>query len=128
MIAKSCKYIVAEMVIHRWDLANSFKSVNILEAEYYILSRVLCWLTRKLQASHLGKAQFSSLFFILLLDIFFIYISNNIFFPVFPSENHLSYPLLLLINPPTPASWPWYSPILGHRTFTGPMASPPIDD
>ena len=34
----------------------------------------------------------------------------------------------LLTNPPTPASWPWYSPILGHRTFTGPRASPPIDD
>jgi hypothetical protein len=25
-------------------------------------------------------------------------------------------------------SWSWHSPILGHRTFTGPRASPPIDD
>jgi hypothetical protein len=37
--------------------------------------------------------------------------------------------------PPSPApqpthshSWSWHSPILGHRTFTGPRASPPIDD
>ena len=29
---------------------------------------------------------------------------------------------------PTPASWPWHSPILEHRTFTGPRTSPPIDD
>jgi hypothetical protein len=33
----------------------------------------------------------------------------------------------LLMSPPTPASWPWHSPILGHRTFTGPRAYPPID-
>ena len=38
------------------------------------------------------------------------------------------HPLPLLPNPPTPTSWPWHSPILGHRTFTGPRASPPIDD
>jgi hypothetical protein len=31
-------------------------------------------------------------------------------------------------NPPTPASWPWHSSILRHRAFTGPRASPPIDD
>ena len=48
-------------------------------------------------------------------------------FLVFPPE--IPYPLPpLLPNPPTPASWPWHSPILGHRTFTGPRASPPIDD
>ena len=33
----------------------------------------------------------------------------------------------LLTNPPTSASWPWYSPVLGHRTFAGRRASPPID-
>ena len=37
-------------------------------------------------------------------------------------------PLPLLTNPPTPTSWPWHSPTLGHRAFTGPRASPPIDD
>jgi hypothetical protein len=53
--------------------------------------------------------------FLLLLDIFFIYISNVISFPGFPSEKHpLPYPLPLLTNPPTPASWPWHSPTLGH--------------
>jgi hypothetical protein len=35
-----------------------------------------------------------------------------------------------LPTPPAPQpTWPWHSPILGHRTFfTGPRASPPIDD
>jgi hypothetical protein len=33
-----------------------------------------------------------------------------------------------LTNPPTPTSWPRQSPILGHKTLTGPIASPPIDD
>jgi hypothetical protein len=36
-------------------------------------------------------------------------------------------PLPLLTNLPTPTSWPWHSPILGHRIFTGPRASPPTD-
>jgi hypothetical protein len=31
-------------------------------------------------------------------------------------------------NPPMPASWPRNSPTLGHRNFTGPRSSPPIDD
>jgi hypothetical protein len=63
--------------------------------------------------------QFLFLFCInfLLLDIFFIYISNIIPFPSFPSENPLSPPpASQLTNPPTPAFWPWHSPILGHRT------------
>jgi hypothetical protein len=45
------------------------------------------------------------------------------FSPKIPS----SYPLTLLPNPPTPASWPWHSPTRRHRAFTGPRASPPID-
>ena len=63
-----------------------------------------------------------------LLDIFCIYISTVISFSSFPSKT--SYPLQppLLTNQPPPASWPWQDTILGHRTFTGPRASPPIDD
>ena len=34
----------------------------------------------------------------------------------------------LLTNPVTPSSWPWHSTTLGYRAFTGPRASPPIDD
>ena len=37
-------------------------------------------------------------------------------------------PPALLHNLPTPASSPRHSPILGHKTFTRPRASPPIDD
>jgi hypothetical protein len=33
----------------------------------------------------------------------------------------------LLPNPPTPTSWPWHSPVLGHMIFTIPRSSPPID-
>jgi hypothetical protein len=32
-----------------------------------------------------------------------------------------------LPNIPTPASWPWLSPVLGHMISTRPRASPPID-
>jgi hypothetical protein len=55
------------------------------------------------------------------LDIYFIYISNVVPFPGFP-------PPLPTTNPPMPASWPWHFPIMGHGAFTGPRASPPIDD
>jgi hypothetical protein len=56
----------------------------------------------------------------ILLDIFFIYISNAIL--------RVSYPLhALLPNPLTAASWPWHSPVLGHIIFTRPRAYPPID-
>jgi hypothetical protein len=51
--------------------------------------------------------------------------------PFLVSPLKTPYPLLplpLLINPPTPVSWPWQSPLLGYRTFKGPRASPPIDD
>ena len=68
-----------------------------------------------------------TLTFIFLLDIFFICISNAIPFPSFLSESPLHHPLPLLRNPPTPTSWPWHSPILGHRTFTRPKTTPPID-
>jgi hypothetical protein len=34
----------------------------------------------------------------------------------------------LLTSKPTPTSWPWHSPTLGHWAFTGPRTSPPIDD
>ena len=46
------------------------------------------------------------------------------------SPPKILYPLLLpqLPKPHTPISRPWHSPMLGHRTFTGPSASPPIDD
>jgi hypothetical protein len=33
----------------------------------------------------------------------------------------------LLPNPPTPASWPWHSPVLGRMISARPRASAPID-
>ena len=89
------------------------------------------WLSRqvsRLIRSCRPKPDFFYYFFIL-LDIFFIYISNVFPFSGFPSENHLSLsPIPLLTNPPTPASLSWCSPTLGHQAFSGPRAgSPPID-
>jgi hypothetical protein len=48
---------------------------------------------------------------------------------LFLLPNPLSHaPSPLVTNPPTHAFLSWHSPILGHRAFTGPRASPPIDD
>jgi hypothetical protein len=67
------------------------------------------------------------LLFPYLLDIFFTFQMLAPFL-LSPLKNPLPHHLCLLINPPTTASWPWHSPILGHRAFTGPRASPPIDN
>jgi hypothetical protein len=76
------------------------------------------------------------LFFSFFKDIFFIYVSNVIPFPGFPSpfpgfpkgKPLVACPLPLLINPPTPSSWLWHFPTQAHRAFTGLRTSPPIDD
>jgi hypothetical protein len=59
-----------------------------------------------------------------LLDIFFIHISNAI--PKVP----YTLPPALLPNPPTTASWPWRSPVLGHIKFAIPRGPlfPMMDD
>ena len=54
-------------------------------------------------------------FFPLLLDLFFICISNVISFPGLPSRNSLSHPPSPT-QPPTPAFPPWHSPTLRHRS------------
>ena len=63
-----------------------------------------------------------------LLDIFFIYISNGIPFPGFASEIPLSSPLTPAHQTTHSCFFPWESPTMGHRAFTGPRASPPIGD
>jgi hypothetical protein len=44
-------------------------------------------------------------------------------YPISP----LCTPPTLLLNPRTPTSRPWHSPVLGHMIFARPKASPPID-
>jgi hypothetical protein len=68
------------------------------------------------------------------MDILSIYISNVIPFPNSPSLKPLSHPpspcfyeVVLPTSRPTLASLPYYSPILGHRVFTQPRTSSPID-
>jgi hypothetical protein len=51
---------------------------------------------------------------IFLLDIFFIYISNAI--PKVP----YTLPPVLFPYPPTPTSWSWHFPVLGHIKFASP--------
>jgi hypothetical protein len=46
----------------------------------------------------------------------------------FPLQNSPIPSPLPLLPKPHSHSWPWHPPILGHRTFTGPRSSPPIDD
>ena len=49
--------------------------------------------------------------------------------PFLVSPLKICYPLTLPAHYPTNShSWSWNSPILGHRAFTGPRASPLIDD
>ena len=48
-------------------------------------------------------------------------------FLVSPLKTPSPIPPPLFTNPPTSASLPRHSPTLGHRTFTGPRASPPND-
>ena len=76
-----------------------------------------------------GQKDNMKTFFLFLLDIFFIYISIVSPFPGFHSKIPQYPPCFsLLTNPPTAAYWPCHFPTLGHRTFTGPRASPLIDD
>jgi hypothetical protein len=57
---------------------------------------------------------------------FFIIYFLHLHFKCYP-ESPLYPPPTLLPNPPTPASWPWHSPVLGHIIFTRPRAFPPND-
>jgi hypothetical protein len=57
-----------------------------------------------------------------LLDIFFTFQMVSPFL-VSPENPLSSPPFPLLLNPHTPTSWPRHSPILGHRTFTGPRGA-----
>jgi hypothetical protein len=73
-------------------------------------------------------ACFFFLFFFNLGDITFILSRYflHLHFKCYP-ESPLHPLPALLPNPPTPASWPWHSPILGHMIFKRPRAFPPND-
>jgi hypothetical protein len=61
-----------------------------------------------------------------LVCTFFIRYFLHLQFKCYP-KSPLYPPPTLLSNPPTPASWPWHSPVLGHLIFTRPSASPLFD-
>jgi hypothetical protein len=66
--------------------------------------------------------------FIYLLGVHFLF-KKYIFIRYFLHLHFRCYPQsplypppALLPNPPTPASWPWHSPVLGHMIFTRPSS------
>jgi hypothetical protein len=73
-----------------------------------------------------------SLFFLFFLIGYFLYLHFKCYplswFPLRKTPSPIPSSLPLLTKPPTPPSWPWHSPILGHRAFIGQRDSPPIDD
>jgi hypothetical protein len=81
-------------------------------------------------ASIFDKWNYQYFYFILFFesDILFTFQMLSLFL-VSPPKNTLPLslpdPILLLTNLPTPASWPWHSPTLENKAFTGPRASPP---
>jgi hypothetical protein len=120
--------IISQDILNYWE--SSLQSWNYC-VSMCLFKFLLVWRSLKmLQFFFLTCILHLCYLFILsyfLLNIFFIYILNVIPFLSFPSENPLSPP-----PPPAPQhthshSWSWHFPILGHRTFTGPRASPPID-
>jgi hypothetical protein len=67
-------------------------------------------------------------FYFILTFPFFINYFLHLHFKCYPQSSLYPPPIpSLLPNPPTLVSWPWHSPILGHRTFPRPRVSPPID-
>jgi hypothetical protein len=57
---------------------------------------------------------------------FFIRYFLHLHFKCYPKSS-LNTPPALLSNPPTPASGPWHSPVLGHIIRARPRSSPPND-
>jgi hypothetical protein len=50
----------------------------------------------------------------------------HLHFKYYP-QSPLYPPPTLLPNTPTPASWPWHSPVMGHMIFARTSSFPPID-
>jgi hypothetical protein len=83
----------------------------------------------EVNCSYPMKLALSVLFFkFLKLDIFLFTFQMLSPFLVSPLKTPIPSSVSLFTNPLTLASWLWHYLILGHRNFTGPRASPPIDD
>jgi hypothetical protein len=85
------------------------------------LRSYLCYAQRKLSFFFLVLFKNKVFFF-----SFFIRYFLHLHFKCYLESSPYPPPTLLL-NPPTPASWPWHSAVLGHMIFIIPRAFPPID-
>ena len=65
-------------------------------------------------------------FCIKILKFFIITYFLHLHFKCFP-KSPLYPPPALLLNPLTPSSWPWHTPVVGHIIFARPRAYPPND-
>ena len=86
------------------------------------------WMVFLMQSTCLQMNTLTSLF------PFFIRYFLYLQFKCYPFYQFLLQKTPILSHPPPAhqlthsASWPWHSPILGHRNFTESRTSPPIDD
>ena len=82
----------------------------------YIFIHIVCWLVHPVDVQcHLAVYKF-------FIRYFFIYISNFIPFPYFPSKySPIPSPLPLLTNPLTPASLSWHPLHWGPSQDQGPL-------
>jgi hypothetical protein len=72
------------------------------------------------------KKEIKDFSFLFLFNFIFIRCFLHLHFKCYP-QSSLYIPPALLPSPPTPNSWPWHSPVLGHMIFVRPRASPPND-
>ena len=85
--------------------------------------------------SHLNTSRNRTLFiFLFCIFIFLCFNVLKFFITYFLHLHFKCYPEIplypssaLFPYPPTPTSWPWHSPVLGHMIFARPKASPSID-
>jgi hypothetical protein len=123
MLSMQCKITCEgnEIEIHHWTDHKGKKTICCLSALSPVSVSLSLSLSLCLCLSLFIASPPSSSFFIRYL----LYLH----FKCYPlSWFPLSLPASPCTNPPTPTPWPWHSPTLGHRDFTGPRASPPSDD
>jgi hypothetical protein len=77
--------------------------------DFYLLNK-----SQILEGSQLNHCEWSFSYFLFFIR-YLLHLHFNCYF-----QSPLYLPCPLLPNPPTPTSWSWYSPVLGHIKFARP--------